>query len=102
MIDNDAAITELETQKKAKLMTLDEAINARKVWIECINDEDECGFASCRLSLEQFTNKVLIEVFTYENRYPKIKHYNPDDYLQNWRCWSSIPTEEQRIIKPWR
>lgn len=94
-----ALIHHLESNQMKKPMTLEEALQAKAVWIE----DDGCE-----------TGVELYPVLYYAKGYPKKSVFitamdnednqawlNNEEYGITWRCWASRPTEEERAAAKW-
>jgi len=86
-----------------KPLTLEEAIDARAVWIELQTNEPENDLTA---SLFGWQNKGRWVVFIEQpgeddDDGGKIVGYNPFDYGRTWRCWLRKPTKEEMEAAKW-
>ena len=88
----DDAITLLKAQKP-RVMTLEEIVSAECVWIEYATSGNIVIALPWNIELTDDTYNFI----GMPNCFVEFRSL----YGEEWRCWTSRPTDEQREITPW-
>lgn len=89
----ELAVRVLDAQAPKLLDLFGQAVYMPLVWIE-YRDHPPCP---AKIGVFSKTGDLVeIEMFGQESRI-----YSASDYGEQWRCWSSCPTDEQRKVTPW-
>ena len=74
------------------------------VWLECLYTFDGENTATLKPAIYQSDNSSPEEdgYYCVVSSWGKSGFYHKDNYMGDWRCWTSSPTDEQRREVKWQ
>lgn len=102
----DMAIEALKAQEP-RVMTLEEvdALGDNAiVWLECLYFIDGKNTTKLKPAIYQPNNSGPEEdgYYCVVSSWGQSGFYHKDNYMGDWRCWTSRPTDEQREATAWK
>ena len=90
---------ELLKEKQPRVLSYKEVMESDFVFIELFTDEKDCVEPEFIRAIPLFISYTQPDFVT---QYETCGHGTWEEYMYNWRCWTAIPTEEQRKAEPWK
>ena len=94
----DDAIELLKAQQP-RVLSYKEVMESDFVFIELYTDEKDGVEPEFIRAIPLFISYTQPDFVT---QYEICGHGTWEEYMYNWRCWTAIPTEEQRKAEPWK
>jgi len=93
-------------EQEPRVMTLEELDalgDDDAVWLECLYTVDGTNKTTMKPAIYQPDNSSPDEdgYYCVVSSWGKSGFYHEDNYMGDWRCWTSRPTEAQREEIPW-
>ena len=90
---------ELLKEKKPRVLSYKEVMESDFVFIELYTDERDGVEPEFIRAIPLF---ISYSQPNFVTQYEICGHGTCEEYMHNWRCWTDIPTDEQRKAVPWK
>lgn len=98
LIDKQPTV-DLQKEQHPRVLSYKEVMESDFVFIELYTDEKDGVEPEFIRAIPLF---ISYSQPYFVTQYEICGHGTYDEYMYNWRCWTAMPTEEQRKAEPWK